>query len=70
MLIVAGVNVWPSAIKDVVTSLHPRTTGAVQILLGAAAARRAAAAHPGRVRPRRHDLQGLKDEVEGCSATS
>jgi phenylacetate-CoA ligase len=33
MLILAGVNVWPSAIKDVVTSLHPRTTGALQILL-------------------------------------
>ena len=35
LLIVAGVNVWPSAIKDVVTSLHPRTTGALQILLPA-----------------------------------
>ncbi len=35
MLILAGVNVWPSAIKDVVTSLHPRTTGALQILLDA-----------------------------------
>jgi phenylacetate-CoA ligase len=33
MLIVAGVNVWPSALKDLVTSLHPRTTGAMQILL-------------------------------------
>jgi phenylacetate-CoA ligase len=33
MLIVAGVNVWPSAVKDVVTALHPRTTGAVEILL-------------------------------------
>jgi phenylacetate-CoA ligase len=33
MLIVAGVNVWPSALKDLITSLHPRTTGAVQILL-------------------------------------
>jgi phenylacetate-CoA ligase len=36
MLIVAGVNVWPSAVKDVVTSLHPKTTGALQILLPAA----------------------------------
>lgn len=36
MLIVAGVNVWPSAVKDVVTSLHPRTTGALQIVLTAA----------------------------------
>lgn len=33
MLIVAGVNVWPSAVTDVVGNLHPRTTGAVQILL-------------------------------------
>jgi phenylacetate-CoA ligase len=35
MLILAGVNVWPSAIKDVVTRLYPRTTGALQILLEA-----------------------------------
>jgi phenylacetate-CoA ligase len=35
MLIVRGVNVWPSAIADVVGCLRPRTTGAVQILLGA-----------------------------------
>lgn len=34
MLIVAGVNVWPSAVTDVVMQLHPRTTGAMQILLG------------------------------------
>jgi phenylacetate-CoA ligase len=27
--------VWPSAIKDVVTRLYPRTTGALQILLEA-----------------------------------
>ena len=33
MLIVAGVNVWPSAVKDVVAGLRPRTTGALQILL-------------------------------------
>ena len=33
MLIVAGVNVWPSAIKDVVTGLYPQTTGALQIPL-------------------------------------
>jgi phenylacetate-CoA ligase len=36
MLIVAGVNVWPSAISDVVMQLHPRTTGAMQVLLAAA----------------------------------
>ncbi|MCY3817112.1 MAG: phenylacetate--CoA ligase family protein [Gammaproteobacteria bacterium] len=33
MLIVRGVNVWPSAIKDVVTSMRPRTTGELRILL-------------------------------------
>ena len=33
MLIVAGVNVWPSAVSDVVASLHPRLTGALQIVL-------------------------------------
>jgi len=33
MLIVRGVNVWPSAISDVIGSLRPRTTGAVQVLL-------------------------------------
>jgi phenylacetate-CoA ligase len=33
MLIVLGVNVFPAAIRDVVSSLHPRTTGAVQVLL-------------------------------------
>ncbi|MEQ3549567.1 AMP-binding protein [Pseudonocardia nematodicida] len=33
MLIVLGVNVFPSAVRDLVVSLHPRTTGAVQIVL-------------------------------------
>lgn len=33
MLIVRGTNVWPSAIKDVIMSLRPRTNGEVQILL-------------------------------------
>ena len=33
MLIILGVNIFPSAIKDVVTSFRPRTTGEVQILL-------------------------------------
>lgn len=33
MLIVAGVNVWPSAVKDVVSSMQPRTTGAMQIVV-------------------------------------
>jgi phenylacetate-CoA ligase len=33
MLIVLGVNVFPSAIKDVVTSFRPLTIGEIQILL-------------------------------------
>jgi phenylacetate-CoA ligase len=33
MLIVLGVNVFPSAVRDVVQSMHPRTSGAVQIVL-------------------------------------
>ncbi|AEA28033.1 phenylacetate--CoA ligase family protein [Pseudonocardia benzenivorans] len=33
LLFVAGVNVWPSAVKDVVASMAPRTTGAMQIVL-------------------------------------
>ncbi|MDP9222998.1 MAG: AMP-binding protein [Actinomycetota bacterium] len=33
LLIVRGVNVWPSAIRDVVSSLRPLTTGEIQILL-------------------------------------
>jgi phenylacetate-CoA ligase len=33
LLIVRGVNVWPGAVKDVVMSLRPRTTGQLQILL-------------------------------------
>lgn len=33
MLIVLGVNVFPSAVRDLVVALHPRTTGAVQIVL-------------------------------------
>ena len=33
MLILRGTNVWPSAIKDVIMSMRPRTNGEVQILL-------------------------------------
>jgi phenylacetate-CoA ligase len=33
MLIVLGVNVFPSAVRDVVSSFHPRTTGEMQIIL-------------------------------------
>jgi len=35
MLIVLGVNVFPSAVKDVVASFHPRTTGEIQIVVEA-----------------------------------
>jgi phenylacetate-CoA ligase len=33
MLIVLGVNVFPSAVRDVVSGFHPRTTGEIQIVL-------------------------------------
>jgi phenylacetate-CoA ligase len=33
MLIVLGVNVFPGAIRDLVEELHPRTTGAMQVVL-------------------------------------
>jgi len=33
MLIVLGVNVFPSAVKDIVSSFYPHTTGEMQILL-------------------------------------
>jgi len=35
MLIVLGVNVFPSAVRDVVSSFYPKTTGEIQILLDA-----------------------------------
>jgi phenylacetate-CoA ligase len=65
MLIVAGVNVWPSAIKDVVTALHPRTTGALQIVLAEPPPR---VEPPLRVQveygPEATDLGELKRELE------
>jgi phenylacetate-CoA ligase len=33
MLIVLGVNVFPSAVRDIVSGFYPRTTGEIQILL-------------------------------------
>ncbi|MBW1667691.1 MAG: phenylacetate--CoA ligase family protein [Deltaproteobacteria bacterium] len=33
MIIVQGVNVYPAAVRDTVASLHPRTTGAIEIQL-------------------------------------
>ncbi len=66
MLIVLGVNVFPSAVKDVISSFHPRTTGEIQIVLH----------QPGpKVTPPLKveaeyadscaDLTGLKREIEG-----
>ncbi|SRR6266446_800558 len=67
LLILRGVNVWPSAIKDVIVSLRPRATGEVQIQL----------TQPGpRVEPPLHmrveygsdveDLPSLKQEIEAA----
>jgi phenylacetate-CoA ligase len=39
MLIVLGVNVFPSAVRDLVQSLHPRTSGAIQVVLPTAGPR-------------------------------
>lgn len=66
MLIVAGVNVWPSAIKEVVTNLHPRTTGALQILLSAPGPK-VESPLPIHVEygPEATDLDELKREIEG-----
>lgn len=66
MLIVAGVNVWPSAVKDVITDLYPRTTGAMEILLEAEPPR---VEPPLRIQaeygPEATDLDALKREIEG-----
>lgn len=66
MLIVRGINVWPSAISDVVGELRPRTTGAVQILLGTPGP---TVEPPLRLQaeygPEATDLDLLKTELEG-----
>ncbi len=65
MLIVAGVNVWPSAVTDVVSSFHPRVSGSLQIVLDAPPPQ---VEPPLRVRiehgPDESDLDALEDEVE------
>lgn len=65
MLILRGVNVFPSAIKDVVMSLRPRTTGEIQILLDRPGPR---VEPPLKIQvehgPAASDLAGLKREVE------
>jgi len=65
MLIVLGVNVFPSAVKDVVSSFHPRTTGEIQIVLDQPPPKvtppmKITAEHAGGV----SNLDGLKHEIE------
>lgn len=66
MLIVRGVNVWPSAVSDVIGDLRPRTTGAAQILLEEPGP---AVEPPLRLQaefgPEATDLDRLKAEMEG-----
>lgn len=65
MLIVAGVNVWPSAVKDVVCSLRPRTTGAVQIVVSGESVRVDPPLHiQVEYGPDEEGLRQLKDDLE------
>jgi phenylacetate-CoA ligase len=57
MLIVLGVNVFPSAIRDLVSELHPQTTGALEVVLREPGPR---VAPPLRVRVERGE--GVADE--------
>jgi len=65
MLILRGVNVFPSAIKDVISQMSPRTTGEIQILLEQPGPR---VEPPLRIQveygPDVKDLLALKKEVE------
>jgi len=65
MLIVLGVNVFPSAVKDVVSSFHPQTTGEIQIILDAPGPKvapplKVVAEHAGRSA----DVAALGSEIE------
>lgn len=65
MLILRGVNVFPSAIKDVVSQMRPKTTGEIQILLerpgpGVEPPLKIQVEHGAGI----EDLQALKKEVE------
>jgi phenylacetate-CoA ligase len=62
MLIVLGVNVFPSAVRDVVQSMHPRTSGAVQIVLPRQGPR---VEPPLRVEAEWGDEPGDHDELRG-----
>ncbi|MBI4319602.1 MAG: AMP-binding protein [Chloroflexi bacterium] len=65
MLLVLGVNVFPSAVKDVVSKLRPKTTGEIQILLDKPGPK---VEPPLKVRvehgPDVQDLAAVKKEVE------
>jgi phenylacetate-CoA ligase len=65
MLIVLGVNVFPSAVKDVITSFRPRTTGDMLVLLDKPGPK---VEPPVRVQveysPGEKDLDGLKKTLE------
>jgi phenylacetate-CoA ligase len=67
MLIVLGVNVFPSAIKDVVTSFRPRTTGEILVLLDKPGPN---VQPPVRIQVEYTagvaNLEGLKKEIEGA----
>jgi phenylacetate-CoA ligase len=65
MLIVLGVNVFPSALRDVVSAFRPRTTGELQIVLDqpgpkVAPPLKIVAEHG----PEEADLAALKDAIE------
>jgi len=66
MLILLGVNVFPSAIKDVVASLRPKTTGDMLVMLDAPGPK---VEPPLRIQAEYargvNDLPGLKKELEG-----
>lgn len=65
LLILSGVNVWPSAVKDVIASLQPRTTGAMQILVdGPGPAVRPPLQVQVEYGPDEEDLEGLRADVE------
>ena len=65
MLILLGVNVFPSAIKDIITSFRPRTTGDMLVLLDTPGPK---VAPPLKIQveysPEEKDLDGLKRDLE------
>jgi len=65
MLILLGVNVFPSAIKDIITSFRPRTTGDMLVLLDTPGPK---VTPPLKIQveysPEEKDLDGLKRDVE------